>query len=486
MTLSELLTFRSRDVHIVGASSAEGFAIIDFLCGLGFTHLTAHDTTLPADMPRSFDISHVSLPQPERGTQLDRLLHELPITRRFGPDYLTGIDSAELIFATQNWFAYDRNRPIRAARDRGIPVRFLVQLYFDLSPAPIAAVTGTNGKTTVSNLLHHLIRHSPIPVLMSGNDRYHPQVLNRLDSLPSDGCLVLEISNRQLKELERGPHIAIITNIEPDHIEDHGSFEAYIDAKARLFERQPRNGFALINADNPAAASLATRASSQVVRYSIRSIPEGGIAAFIRNESAVIVRDAQPEELFRVSDLKIPGPHNLANALAAASAAFLIGVAPDTIRASMLSFPGVHNRIEHIQTVEGIDYYDDLASTNPAATRAALEAFAKPIVLIAGGDAKGNLDDYATLGTLCSSRLRGLILLPGDAGEAIAENLTDRIPIHRVTSLDEAVREASQIAQSGDAVVLSPAGAAFFTRFIAPSPGYRRLIRDLQRKARRR
>ena len=445
MNLTELLAFKSRDVHIAGASSAEGFAIIDFLASLGFTRITAHDTASPDDLRRSFDISHVSLQPAERAVQLDRLLNTLPITRHFGPDYLTDIEHADLIFATQNWFAHDRNQPIRIARDGGIPVRFLIQLYFNLAAAPIAAVTGTNGKTTVSNLLHHIISRSDIPVLMSGNDRYHPQVLNRLDSLPKTGCLVLEVSNRQLKELERGPHIGIITNIEPDHIEDHGSFEAYIDAKARLFELQSSTDFALINIDNPTAATLISRAKSRVVPFSTQAVPNPDFSAGIRNKTAIFMRDGEAFPLFDATDLRIPGPHNLANSLAAASAAFLIGVAPNVIREAVSSFPGVHNRIEHIQTIDGVDYYDDLASTNPAATRAALMAFSRPVVLIAGGDTKGNLNDYADLGRICTGRLRCLVCLPGAAGEAIAASLDPSIPVHSASDLLEAVTFAAAL-----------------------------------------
>lgn len=487
MKLPELKKYKSQNVHIVGASSAEGFAILDFLMSLQFSNVTAHDTTDGDTMRRSFNISHVSVPEPDRQILLDQLTWQLPISRHFGSDYLTGINEADLIFATQNWFAYERNQPIRDARIRGVPVRFLIQLYFDLSPAPIAAITGTNGKTTVSNLLYHIISQSEIPVLMSGNDRYHPQVLNKLNTLPSEGCLVLEVSNRQLKELEHGPRVGVITNIEPDHIEDHGSYQAYIDAKARLFERQSHDDFAVINMDLPSTAQLIPRANSHVVPYSLHGIPFGhDLTAGIVSGVAHLQRDSERIALFSNDDLHLPGSHNLANALAAATAAALIGVDPNTIRHAISNFSGVHNRIEHILTVNGVDFYDDLASTNPAATRAALLAFTKPVVLIAGGDAKGNLDDYVDLARIASERLRCLIRLPGDAGEAIEAALAGAVPVYAVDDLKSAVTVAADASLEGDAVILSPAGASFYTRFIVPSPGFRRLVRDLQRKARRR
>ncbi|MBN1295801.1 hypothetical protein JXA80_03410, partial [bacterium] len=196
----DIVRFRHADVHIVGVAGAEGFAILEYLLSLGFSRITGHNLAGEESLERAFDIAHVSLDRTARRDALARLLHA-PITLRTGVQYLHGIENADMVFATQNWFAHRANAPLIALRSSGVPFCFITQLYLALSPAPVAAVTGTNGKTTVSTWLYHILTAAGRPCLMSGNDRYHPQVLNRLDTLPANGVLVLEISNRQLKEI---------------------------------------------------------------------------------------------------------------------------------------------------------------------------------------------------------------------------------------------------------------------------------------------
>ena len=483
LSLEHLNSFRDRNVHIVGVAGSEGFAILEFLLKLGFRRLTVHNLSGGDEMAESFLNAHVALEPGKRREALNRLLTS-PARLCSGSDYLEGIRSADLIFATQNWFAHPVNHPLKQARENGIPVHFLTQLYLALSPAPVTAVTGTNGKTTVTTCLTHILTTAGIPCLMSGNDRYHPQVICQLDTLAPDGALVLEISNRQLIELRQGPRMAVLTNIRPDHIDEHGSFEAYRETKASLFRLVPDSGWAIMNAEDPSTPGIAETLDCSVLMYGLREPELPGTAGLSGNQFRLADKNRQYHRLFDLGDPLIPGRHNLMNCLAAASAAFLMGADPDSIREGIRSFRGVRHRIELLAEIEGIRFYDDEASTNPQATAAALESMDFPVVLICGGDVKGNVSDYAFLEPVLNRSVRAVIHLPGQAGILIRD-ISGDIPVHAAETLRQAMQLADSILRPGDALLLSPAGAGFHSRFNSGSSGFRRLVRDRIRQANR-
>ncbi len=469
--------YREKNVHIIGASGAEGFAVLDYLYEQGFTHLIAHDMNTGDSLRSSFMLSHVSWNASNREAAFDRFIN-MPVIYRLGDAYLSDIESADLAFAGQNWFAHARNQPLADARTKGLRVAFLINMYFGLSPAPIAAVTGTNGKTTVSSLLFHLLQETGIPALMSGNDRYHPQVLNQITTLPETGVLVLEVSNRQLRELDGHPHYAVLTNVQPDHIEEHGSFEAYAAVKERLFMLQSSGDYAIVNLDDPIGNRILSRCPGIPVPFSTRKLPETGGGPL--GDGYGIRWNGHETMLFRAADLKIPGEHNIANALAAMIIAYLVGCSPDTLNQALTRFPGVRNRIQFITAIDGVNYYDDLASTNPTATEAALRALNAPVILICGGQQKGNRESYHLLQPVIQQKVKCLITLPGNAGDSISA-ISGQIPVERVMDLDTALNVVKKYAFPGDSVVLSPAGAGFYTSFVAGSRGFRRLIREIRR-----
>jgi UDP-N-acetylmuramoylalanine--D-glutamate ligase len=475
------MQYRDRQAHIVGVAGTEGFAILEYLLKLGFRHITCHNVSGGAALKQAFLNAHVALDPQQRTAALQRLL-SAPVTLCTGTDYLKNITGADVMFATQNWFAHAVNEPLKRARQSGIPMVFLTQMYFALSPAPIIAVTGTNGKTTVTTCLAHLLKTAGIPSLTSGNDRYHRQVLTILDTLPPEGFLVLEISNRQLMELRQGPHIAILTNIRPDHIDEHGSFEAYRETKIRLFTSTTEHDWCLLNADDPVSSDISGRIQSKCVMYGT-ALPETPFSAGI-SDSQCIFRDGtgQTHFLFNTGDVCLPGRHNLLNSLAAATSAHIAGVPAPAIRKGIRSFHGVRHRIEFLGEAAGIVYFDDEASTNPEATRAALESMDRPVVLICGGDIKGNRADYRLLEPVLTGSVTHIIRLPGDAGEMIGDHAA-AIPVHWVPDLPGAMILADRLLRPGDALLLSPGGAGFHTRFNSGIRGFRRLVRDRLRRA---
>jgi len=494
---ASLRALADRNVHVVGLASTEGAAIVRFLWDEGVRRLTVHDFQ-PADRAEAaFRQFHVGMPPAER----ERVWQELaamPIERRFGERYLEGIAAADAIFAPQAWYLYSPNLPALAdRRAAGVPFHGITGLYFDLAPARILAVTGSNGKSTTSRLAETILRLTDQTIYYAGNERRSVQVLHRLREMRGSDWLVLEVSNRQLMDADPRPRIGVVTNVLPNHLDEHGgSMEAYAAVKRKLVARQGPGDAAVLSADNPATRAMAEGLAGDVYWFS-RSGPvprgawleggrirlrveEGGTAPHASATSDTAAIDVGP-----ISLMRLPGAHNVDNALAAVTAAFLAGASVDAIRRGLAAFRGLRHRLQFVWRAGGVDYYDDLNSTTPQATAAALDSLDAPIVLIAGGDDKGL--DFGALADRVAAKARRLILLPGPGSERIAAAVSARsgaapVPIDRFETLGEAVAAAVRGARPGDRVLLSPGCPAFFSRhYLAGGDelGFRALLRDL-------
>jgi UDP-N-acetylmuramoylalanine--D-glutamate ligase len=457
-----------------------------------------HDFQPEDQVEAAFKRMHVGMPAAER-ERVWRELAALPIERRLGSRYLEGIDAAEVIFASQAWYLYPPNLPMLAdCRAAGVPFLGITQLYFDLAPARILAVTGSNGKSTTSRLVETILRLAGRTIYYAGNERRSTQVLERLRTMQPSDWLVLEISNRHLIDLDPRPEIGVITNVLPNHLDEHGgSFEAYTAAKRKLVGRQGPHDAAVLNMDNPTTRAMADGLASQVFGFSRRGEVERGAwlaggRIQLRREAGGAVVDAGP-----IAAARIPGAHNEENVLAAALAAWLAGADVDAIRRGIAMFRGLRHRIQFVWGARGVAYYDDLNSTTPQATIAALSALTPPIVLIAGGDDKGlDLEDLARH---VVARVRRLVLLPGRGSDRIEAAVQQQIrsetrletrsevdgeglAIDRFDSLPDALAAVVADARTGDQVLLSPACPFFFSQhYLAGGDefGFRAILRDL-------
>ncbi len=483
MNLLDLEKLRDKKVHIVGLSSVEGNAVANFLIEYGFTNLVAHDFKRRDEFERSFKLVHVGMSKKDREIAFARLKH-LPIKINYKDIYLEGIMQADAIFATQAWFIYDCNLPkLEEAKKSGIPFYTMTELYFDLAPCPIIAVTGTNGKSTTAKMISEIMFASPFKTYFAGNDRHSVQVLDKLEEMRSEDFLILEVSNRQLRELEKSPHIAVITNVYPNHLDEHTSFEDYIETKERLIRYQGEDDFAVLNYDNEITRGFIERCSSQVFPFSRKEILKQG--AFIK-DGYIMVRIGEEEtEICSLSDLGVRGEHNLENALAAVMAASLVGVEAEIISSTLRKFRGLKHRLQLVLRVKGVEYYDDLNSTTPQAAIVALRCFNSPVILIAGGDDKDL--DYNELGRIIVDRAKLLLLLPGKGTEKLEREVSrwksrlevENPIIEHCESLEEAVKLAHISAQSGDIVLLSPACPYFFRMFYLSDEGGNRGFKSL-------
>jgi UDP-N-acetylmuramoylalanine--D-glutamate ligase len=333
---------------------------------------------------------------------------------------------------------------VQAASERGIPVWSEVELAARLLPNPIVGVTGTNGKTTTTELLGAMLG-----ARTAGN--VGTALSELVGHVPEDDWIVCELSSFQLEDVdELRARIAVLLNLEPDHLDRHGSFEAYRDAKLRVFENQ--------TADDVA-----------VVPRGFRPVPgEGRRVEFSADDEL----PAEP---------RIPGPHNRENAAAATAAARAAGVSDERIAEALRTFPGVEHRLELVAEIAGVRYVNDSKATNTAAARRALRAFDAPIHLILGGREKGErFDEFAQ--EIAAANVTTVYLI-GEAAGRLGEDLDyAAVPNLLAVTLDRAVAEAASAAEPGDVVLLSPACASYdqFRDFEHRGEEFRRLVENLQ------
>ncbi|HEX3318639.1 MAG TPA: UDP-N-acetylmuramoyl-L-alanine--D-glutamate ligase [Solirubrobacteraceae bacterium] len=351
--------------------------------------------------------------------------------------------------------------PIIAARERGRTVVGELELAWRLIPNRFVAVTGTNGKTTTTELIGHVHRQAGIPYAVAGN--IGTAVASLVGAVGEDAVVVAETSSFQLEDTDAfAPEAAVILNLTEDHLDRHGTLEAYRDAKLQAFARQDAGDVAVappdLVGDLPGAA---------------RRVVFGPGGDMEERDGALHWRG---ERLIAVNDLALRGPHNVGNAMAAAAVCLAGGVDPDAVRAGLRTFPGVPHRLEEVAERDGVLYVNDSKATNVASTLVALRAFEAPIHLIAGGRAKGS--GFQPLRSPVTERCAAVYLI-GEASDALDAALAGAgVPVRRCGDLERAVAAAREAARPGEVVLLSPACTSFdqYPDFEARGEHFRRLV----------
>ena len=346
---------------------------------------------------------------------------------------------------------------IATARSKGIVVMSEIEAAYALCQAPIIAITGTNGKTTTTALTGEMMKASGKNTVVGGN--IGAALSQEVNGISRDSVVVAEISSFQLEGIIHfRPHIAVVLNLTPDHMDRHHTMEGYQAAKERIFENQRKDDFLVLNYDDTIVQTMAARSISQTVFFSTkRELENGGC---VKDDQIVINWQGKRNIICPVKDMKLFGKHNLENALAACCAAFLAGVSPAVMAEVLRNFAGVEHRIEPVATINGVSYYNDSKATNPESTVKALEAFAGNIILIAGGRDKHT--DLTEVMTLAKNKVDHLILL-GEAKTRFIEAAKQHgvHNIHDVSSFQEAITLAHRLARSPQVVLLSPACASY-------------------------
>jgi UDP-N-acetylmuramoylalanine--D-glutamate ligase len=389
----------------------------------------------------------------------DELKNEIPVLLDQGIAVETG-GHGERTFRGQDLIVVSPGVPVDSpplvqARALGEKVIGEIELAAEFFPGEIVAITGSNGKTTTTTLAGEILAAGGLSTVVGGN--IGTPAISLVERSSAETIAVLEVSSFQLETIQTfHPRIAVVLNVTPDHLDRHRTFAAYTDAKARIFENQRAEDFAVLNADDPTCVGLATRTKAGVFWFSReKEVTQG---AYVR-EGQVLFRDSKGQrEIMLLSEIPLKGAHNVENVLAAVCVGALSGVDPANIRQAVASFRAVEHRLEYVATIRGVEYYNDSKATNVDATIKALESFPANIHLILGGKDKGS--DYSVLNDLLRQRVKRVYTIGAAAAKIESQIRGTAIIIHAET-LESAIKRASESAQPGDIVLLAPACASF-------------------------
>ncbi len=367
---------------------------------------------------------------------------------------------------------------VQKAQSNDIPIVSEIEFASWFTEAPILAITGSNGKTTTAHLLAEMIQTDDLHGALAGNVGipFAEMVLEDLGNPDPRRVWVLEISSFQMEFIEHfKPYIAIFLNITPDHLNRYPSMKEYIAAKMKMWSRQTAEDFIVYNADDTILVEEIAESTSRKIAFGLGHHPE---AIFQPNRTKIYTEEHAT--LIEMNQLALPGKHNLANALAAATAAHLMGVPNKSIAATMSQFSGVPHRLEPIAKINGVTYVNDSKATNLDAVQVALESFTQPIILLLGGLDKGG--DFRSLLPHTHNNLKEVIAF-GQAKELILTTLRDAVRSTSVMDLKEALELAQNCSQPGDVVLLSPGCASFdqFENFEERGDHFRSLVTVMEK-----
>jgi UDP-N-acetylmuramoylalanine--D-glutamate ligase len=395
--------------------------------------------------------------------KLDEALAELEARHVpfFAPDELDAVLSTTTVAVLSPGIPL--NAPIvRRVQSAGVPVFSEVEVAYRICKAPIVAVTGTKGKSTTTALVGALFAAAGKTVHVGGN--IGNALIGETAFAAAGDWVVAEVSSFQLESIRSfKPRVSLITNITPDHLDRYHSMEEYAEAKFRIFTNQGPHDTFVGNMDDPIVRTAPGEDGNRIKARAqwFAAEPHRNTTLYLRGGTQIVYApptgDPRPIDVMNVAEIPLLGRHNVENVMGAILVALAAGLPLDAIREGVRSFRPLGHRLEVVAQVDGIEYVDDSKATNPGSVIAAMRSFERPIVLIAGGKAKGT--DFAEMGKVVSSRAKAVVLI-GEAADEIAA-VIKRAPVERAASMEEAVEKARGFAEAGDIVLLSPGCASF-------------------------
>ena len=363
------------------------------------------------------------------------------------------------------------------ARSKRITVWSEIELAYRFLEGRLIGITGSNGKTTTTTLVHHILRAAAMDAFLAGN--VGTPLIGEVEKMNAGSVAVVELSSFQLELIEKfRPNIGALLNLTPDHLDRHKTMEAYGAAKARIFENQTELDAAILNADDAASTKYVPK-KAQVFWFSRQKrVPQG---ACLNGDDIVVAHHGKEDRVMKVEQVALPGAHNLENVLAAVLIARLAGVDAATIANAVKSFRGVEHRLEFVAEVGGVRYYNDSKATNVDATLKALEAFPGRVLIVLGGKDKGS--DYTVLRKPLQEKAV-LALVIGAAADKIESQIAGTVAVERAGTMDRAVETAAKAARAGDVVLLAPACASFdqFQNYEERGKVFKELVRQLRNR----
>ena len=406
-------------------------------------------------------------------------LESLGVELHLGPDYLEGLGEYSVIFRTPGL------RPdvpqLREAVERGAVLTSEMEVFFQVCPCRIIAVTGSDGKTTTTSIIAGLLEKAGYNTYVGGN--IGKPLLSDAGGMSPEDMAVVELSSFQLMTMDRSADIAVVTNLAPNHLDVHTSMEEYVSAKQNIYRHQNAGGLVILNYDNAITRGFAADAVGEVTFFSRRERLEQGV--FVEDGAIWVADEHGTRKVLPLLDILLPGDHNVENYMAAIAA--VNGLVPDeVIRAFASTFQGVEHRIELVRTLRDVRYYNDSIASSPSRTIAGLRCFPEKVILIAGGYDKHI--PFDTLGPEIVAHVKKLFLTGATAAKIRAAveaspNYAPGVPeIVEMDDFRETVLAAHRAAEPGDVVILSPAGAAFdkFKNFMERGAFFKEIVHGLE------
>ena len=407
-----------------------------------------------------------------------KLLNGLPVKFRLGKHSEEDFADADMLVV--NPAVPDDSRFLQIACDNNVHIDSELNIFFRLVPAPVIGITGSNGKSTTTSLLGEMLKEAGIKTWVGGN--IGVSLLEHLDEIKPDDVVVLEISSFQLELLSRiemSPHISIVTNIAPNHLDRHKTMENYIDSKKTIIHYQKEDDYTILNYDDPTLREWEGECKSHILWFSATKELEHG--AFLKNNEIIINHNSKRNVIPCPTQTNIKGIHNRQNIMAASYAAIAMHADVGSIKNAIAGFTGLEHRLEYVDTINEVQYYNDSKATTPEAAIAGIKAFDSPTILIAGGyNKKVSLSQFARE---CVKNTKYVILV-GETANNIQELIQGEKAepeVYVATSLDESVKKAYEIAEAGDVVLLSPACASYgmFTNYEERGKRFKELVHRL-------
>ena len=413
------------------------------------------------------------------GEEADKL-EALGIKLTLGENYLENLCEEDIILRTpgMNYFT----PALQQAKKSGAFVTSEMELFFDLCPCKIYAVTGSDGKTTTTTVISEFLKAQGFSVFLGGNIGF--PLLPRIEQIGPDDRAVVELSSFQLISMRKSPDVAVITNVAPNHLDVHKDMQEYIDAKRNIYLHQGGISRTVINADNEITASFLPEIRGEAMQFSRRITP--ALGCYLAEDGTLTMNDRHSvTPVLHMDEIRIPGIHNVENYLAAISAVWG-EVSKENIVSVAKNFGGVEHRIEFVRELDGVTWYNDSIASSPTRTIAGLNSFKQKLILIAGGYDKKI--PFEPLAPKIIEKVKVLILM-GVTAPKIEAAVTacegydpDKLTILHVSSMQEAVQKAREVAEKGDIVSLSPACASFdlYPDFEARGRHFKELVNALQ------
>lgn len=398
-----------------------------------------------------------------------------------GEDNLKNLVGYDIIFRSPSVMPY--RKELKAEADRGALITSEIEMVLKLSPSKIIGVTGTEGKTTTTSIIYEIVKKAGYKCFLGGN--IGKPIFTQIKDMTPDDIVVLELSSFQLIDMKVSPNIALITNIYPDHLNIHGSYEEYQEAKKNIFKYQKRNDIVVLNFDNEITKSFAVDIKSNVTFFSSKKKLKNGYIYDNTDGFIKYCKNGIITNLINKNEIKLRGIHNYENICAALAMTDYITDQKTQIDA-IKEFSGVEHRLEYVRELNGVKWYNDSIGTSPASTIAGLNAFDENIILLAGGSDKGL--DYTEVGEAIAKKVGTLILCGPTANkieEATKKALMGKekiLKIYHVKNLQESVILANDLANIGDIVLLSPASASFdaFKNFAERGNKFKEWVNNLK------